>query len=225
LPQVALRIRESVRFRLARYAEAATQRQHLDALAACGLSHAPSIHTYTSPEELSALYHLAHSLPPAAAVVEVGTFLGASTCYLVAAVRPSGGRVTCIDTWQNDAMVIEDRRETWDEFRSNLRPAWDSIDVIQRSTASISSEELPADIHLAFIDGDHSYEGVNRDFRLVSPRLGPGGLVAFHDVGSHRGVTRFVGELIASCNWKPVGHVGTLMWLRRAKDLSQSMEE
>ena len=33
-----------------------------------------------------------------------------------------------------------------------------------------------------FIDGDHSYEGVRRDFLDYGPMVRPGGLVAFHDI-------------------------------------------
>jgi len=33
-----------------------------------------------------------------------------------------------------------------------------------------------------FIDADHSYEGVRRDFELYSPLVHAGGLIAFHDI-------------------------------------------
>ncbi len=35
---------------------------------------------------------------------------------------------------------------------------------------------------LLWIDGDHAYESVKRDFELYAPRVRPGGLIAFHDV-------------------------------------------
>jgi predicted O-methyltransferase YrrM len=37
-------------------------------------------------------------------------------------------------------------------------------------------------IDMLFIDGDHTYEGVKRDFELYRPLLKPGGIIAFHDV-------------------------------------------
>jgi cephalosporin hydroxylase len=37
-------------------------------------------------------------------------------------------------------------------------------------------------VDLLFIDGDHSYEGVKRDFEMYREFVGPGGLIAFHDV-------------------------------------------
>jgi predicted O-methyltransferase YrrM len=39
----------------------------------------------------------------------------------------------------------------------------------------------PKKIGLLFIDGDHEYEGVKLDFDLYSPRVVPGGYIAFHD--------------------------------------------
>lgn len=36
-----------------------------------------------------------------------------------------------------------------------------------------------------FIDGDHTYEGVKRDFEMYSPLVRPGGIVAFHDIAIH----------------------------------------
>lgn len=37
-------------------------------------------------------------------------------------------------------------------------------------------------LDLLFIDGDHSYEGVKKDFEMYSPLVRPGGIVAFHDI-------------------------------------------
>ncbi len=37
-------------------------------------------------------------------------------------------------------------------------------------------------VDFAFIDGDHSYEGVKADFLQYGPLVRPGGIVAFHDI-------------------------------------------
>ena len=36
-----------------------------------------------------------------------------------------------------------------------------------------------------FIDGDHTYEGVKRDFKMYSSLVKEGGIVAFHDIVEH----------------------------------------
>ena len=37
-------------------------------------------------------------------------------------------------------------------------------------------------VDFLFIDGDHSYEGVKKDFEMYSPLVAEGGIVAFHDI-------------------------------------------
>lgn len=56
------------------------------------------------------------------------------------------------------------------------------------------------DVDVLWIDGDHSYEGVKKDFENYSPFVSHGGLIAFHDVAEcptqpHVGVRRFWKEI------------------------------
>jgi predicted O-methyltransferase YrrM len=51
-------------------------------------------------------------------------------------------------------------------------------------------------VDFLFIDGDHSHNGVWRDFNMYSPLVTPGGLIAFHDVSPNpaewtKGVAQF----------------------------------
>jgi len=50
---------------------------------------------------------------------------------------------------------------------------------------------------VAFIDGDHSYEGVTLDVQLVRPHLQPGSVVIFHDTVACDGVKRAFEEATA----------------------------
>jgi predicted O-methyltransferase YrrM len=45
-------------------------------------------------------------------------------------------------------------------------------------------------IDFLFIDGDHTYEGVKRDFEMYSPLVRKGGIIAFHDICPHLLETR-----------------------------------
>ena len=59
------------------------------------------------------------------------------------------------------------------------------------------------EVDFLFIDGDHRYESVKRDFELYSPLVREDGLVAFHDVSpattpDTEGTARFWQELKAS---------------------------
>lgn len=60
--------------------------------------------------------------------------------------------------------------------------------------------ELGLELDLLFIDADHSYDGVRRDFVLYGPLVRAGGLVVFHDICEHApelgvGVGRFWRQL------------------------------
>lgn len=47
---------------------------------------------------------------------------------------------------------------------------------------------IPVD--LLFIDGDHTYDGVAKDWEMYSQLVRPGGMIAFHDVASNYGDTQ-----------------------------------
>jgi cephalosporin hydroxylase len=40
-------------------------------------------------------------------------------------------------------------------------------------------------VDLLFIDGDHTYEGVRKDFEMYSPLVRRGGVIALHDIAKH----------------------------------------
>ena len=40
-------------------------------------------------------------------------------------------------------------------------------------------------VDFCFIDGDHSYGGVKKDYEMYAPLVRPGGLIAFHDIAIH----------------------------------------
>lgn len=50
-------------------------------------------------------------------------------------------------------------------------------------------------VDFAFIDGDHTYEGVKSDFEMYSKLIKEGGCVAFHDTIYAEGVKRFWSEI------------------------------
>ena len=74
-----------------------------------------------------------------------------------------------------------------------------------------------------FVDGQHSYEGLQTDWTLWAPRLGAGGIIALHDSRSRPGQTyhdggsvRFTNEVILTDNeFKVVDTVDSLTVLER----------
>ncbi|MBL0927156.1 MAG: class I SAM-dependent methyltransferase [Phycisphaerales bacterium] len=169
---------------------------------------------FLNPLEGFALFLLAAEGDGVGEVVEIGSFMGLSTCWLAAGSRSAGReKITAIDhfkgspehqkggTHEIEAIVREG--STYQAFLNNLRGVgvhgW-----VQPIVAG--SERAAADwkkpIRLLFIDGDHSYEASKKDFEVWSPHIVPNGLIAFHDVGPWEGVTRFYQELAQNAGGK-----------------------
>jgi cephalosporin hydroxylase len=52
------------------------------------------------------------------------------------------------------------------------------------------------DVDLLFIDGDHTYDGVRRDYQMYSQLVRPDGIVAFHDICNHPGMPHVAVDLL-----------------------------
>lgn len=166
-----------------------------------GLLAESEIFTHMTLGERVAIHQTLSALTKDVTCVEIGSYLGASTCFICSAISQSS-RLICIDTWQNDAMKYQDadtdaeKRDTHAEFVHNTRRFRDKIVEIRRwSHAALDDVVAVAQgVDFLFIDGDHNYDGVKLDWDLYSPLLSPGAIVAFHDTGWAEGVRQVVRE-------------------------------
>jgi predicted O-methyltransferase YrrM len=155
------------------------------------------------------LYSMARSLKPNVCV-EIGSARGRSACFVgLALAANGGGKLFAIDphtkTDWNDSQSIETLPIMQAHLESlNLTPY---VEIV-RKTSGEAAENWTDKIDMLFIDGDHSYEGVRRDWELFSPHVSPFGVVVFHDTiwdvdqesskeyrREDMGVPRFVEEL------------------------------
>jgi predicted O-methyltransferase YrrM len=155
------------------------------------------------------LYSLAKSLKPEVCV-EIGSARGKSACYVGRALAENGkGKLYAIDPhvkteWNDDNSV-----DSIDEFRRNIAAFGleDRVEIIRKFSGD-AAQGWTRKIDLIFIDGDHSYDGVRRDWELFSPHLSEFGVAVFHDTAweidrvswsqynrDDMGVPRFVEEL------------------------------
>jgi predicted O-methyltransferase YrrM len=210
-----LRIFRSAAIRLRRLAEHTDRRRIELECAYRGVPDAAGIRTYTTRGELETLYRLAAELPPGATIVELGSYLGASTCFLAAGAAVNGARVVAIDMWKNETMP-DGLRDTFADFQRNISGVANRVRILRKRTAEITAEDVQPPVHLAFIDADHSYEATKADAAVMAPYLVPQGLMVFHDATTFAGVGQAVGELLASGEWVLVGRQESLVWIRRA---------
>jgi len=135
------------------------------------------------PEEIVWLMKLVAPLRPRS-LLEIGTATG-GTLYLLARAAGRDARFATID--------LEQRYDP-DVLKSFARDQ-QRIELILGSSAEDSTMArvrtfLPDRLDLLFIDGDHSYEGIRRDFERYAPLVRPGGVVIFHDIVDDN-LTRF----------------------------------
>jgi predicted O-methyltransferase YrrM len=159
-----------------------------------GHGHPWCIFTHMTRLERLLLYRLGLRQPAGAVLLEVGSYLGASACFLAAAAQEIGGQVHCVDTWRNEGMS-EGFRDTWQEFRTNTE-RYASLIIPHRGRSVDVAGAFNGRLDLLFIDGDHSYEGCRSDALAWLPHLKPGGIIVMHDYDCAEGVQRVVAELI-----------------------------
>ena len=101
---------------------------------------------------------------------------------------------------------------TFDEFMKNIKKAKiDDIVIPILSASEDAAKNFDKPVELVFIDGDHSYKGVKRDFELWFPKVVEGGIMAFHDTIGWCGPKKVVKEfLFKSRHFKNVRFVGSI---------------
>ncbi|MBN2309082.1 MAG: class I SAM-dependent methyltransferase [Candidatus Hydrogenedentes bacterium] len=175
-----------------------------------------------------ALMRVAADGPGTGAIVEIGSFLGRSTCWLARGAKSTfREKVTAIDHFKGspehqagssfECRFLTEHGSTFPAFQENIRRAGveDYVEPIVASSED-AAKTWDRPIRFLFIDGDHSYEATRRDFSLWAPFLIPGGCIAFHDVGVWDGVTQFVdGLLKASAEYVKLFSVAGLAMLQR----------
>lgn len=110
----------------------------------------------------------------------------------------------------------EGTRDTLKEFRENTEAVRPAIAELRQFSTATTLSQIGAPAALGFIDADHSYEAVKADIKTMLPLLSEQGQLLFHDTTSFSGVSRAVGELLATGEWKLAGLAHSLAWLKRA---------
>lgn len=151
-----------------------------------------AIFTHLTPDEKQALLTLSKGLKQNSVLVEIGSYLGASSCFISMGAKNKNNKLYCVDTWQNDAMT-EGKRETFDVFKENTSDFSDIIQPLQGKSDEVAAK-FDKQIDFIFFDGDHNYEGIKTDWEKWSPKLKSGSVVVFHDWGWAEGVVKVINE-------------------------------
>lgn len=90
-------------------------------------------------------------------------------------------------------------------------------DSHDKNTVFKTKSFIHGDADLLFIDGDHTYLGVKKDFQMYSPFIHKGGLIAFHDIVTHDdrtgcGVDRFWNKIKSSYKFDEIVESRNQRW-------------
>ena len=169
--------------------------------------------------QLKRLYELARGVEEGC-IVEVGSYRGRSTVAL--AFGSQDGHqcpIFAIEPHERFTGVYGGRfgpRDRAAFFEAMLATgAWEIVRLVNVSSEVVTPGwTLP--VGLLWLDGDHSYEGVSRDYRCWERHLLPGTVLALDDTRSpDLGPARLVAELVDGGRWRVVAAPGKMTVLRQ----------
>lgn len=135
-------------------------------------------------------------------IIEIGTARG-GTLFLFTRVATDNATFISIDLMDRDYLGGYPEWKT--DFYRSFAQKKQKIHLLRADSHDTATFEDVESIlggnkvDFLFIDGDHTYNGVKRDFELYSPLVRSGGIVAFHDIGEPKEGTHGVNEF-----WKEI---------------------
>ena len=130
-------------------------------------------------------------------LVELGCYLGLTSSVLALAAKKNEGHLWVFD---NGSAQPEGKHplQHADERLQNLGlTKWVTL-------TDCPSTHAPAagGFDFVFVDADHSYEGVSKDWEAWNGRVKVGGFMAFHDLMDPEGVSRWAHDTFPRQGWE-----------------------
>jgi len=166
-----------------------------------GLLYKYAKETWVQPQKLF------HHTGRGSIILEIGRYWGGSTVLLAMATHHSDVKIVSVD-------VVEGCHDPDVDDWLNEYEEKERIDI--RVDNSWAMENIP--ISLLFVDGDHSYESVKRDFTHHWNYLYGSCLAHDYTDPTCEGVTKFIDEWIEEGYAEIIEQVGTMVALRKLKD-------
>jgi len=172
-------------------------------------------------EELLRFAELIDNIKPTT-VMEIGTAMGGTLFILVRVSSPKsliisvdlpGGMFGGGYSWYRKALYKTFAKPGQRIYL--LRKDSHDLRTLNEVTRILQGKKLD----LLFIDGDHTYEGVRKDFEMYSPLVRRGGIIAFHDIVPHDRVHDPHGVVGVPRFWNEIKH--SYKYLEIVKDWGQ----
>lgn len=163
--------------------------------------------------------------------VEVGSWMGASTCYLAteSKTREKNIKIYAVDTWEGSIgdeghknIIRNLDTSLYSKFLENMKRGGVDhiISPIKKTSEEASKMFENESVDVVFIDASHKYEDVKKDINFWYPKVKKGGIISGHDyVPGHPesdiGVVKAVNEFF-KCKDLEIGPAGRT-WMHRKK--------
>lgn len=163
--------------------------------------------------------------------LEIGSFEGRSTVWIMENMMQQGDYTLCIDTWEGgEEHGAENMDEVFDRFKANIQAAREKTGIKDvghhraTSTQGLADElcEWSGTYDFIYIDGSHTAPDVLTDACMAWPLLKPKGIMVFDDYmwGSPRDILHRPKPAIdAFCNifaeTAEIVHVGYQLAVRK----------
>jgi len=134
-------------------------------------------------------------------VLEIGSANGGTLFMIAKTVRPDS-RIISLDFGYTKfaGLLLLAKLILFKSFLKTGKVTVINADSHKDETRIKVIREMHGALDLLFIDGDHSYEGVKKDFEMYQKLVRKGGLIAFHDIMKYTpeydsGAKRLWGEI------------------------------
>lgn len=139
-------------------------------------------------------------------MLEIGTLEG-GTLFLFSRTAPTDAVIISVDfppaksLFRLRAPLYKTFTSAGQELHLLIEDSHDKI-TLEKVKNALAGRK----VDFLFIDGDHSYEGVKKDFEMYSQLVGPNGTIAFHDIlpQINSGVDRFWKEIKLKYNYSEI---------------------
>lgn len=137
--------------------------------------------------------------------VEVGSWKGKSSAYMVVEIINSGKQITfdCVDTWEGslEHFNYPELPHLYDIFKENMKPLEDYYNDLKMKSTEAAKLYEDESLDFVFIDASHEYEDVKDDITYWLPKVKGGGILAGDDYTPYwRGVVDAVDEILGKDN-------------------------
>ncbi|TFG19805.1 MAG: class I SAM-dependent methyltransferase [Promethearchaeota archaeon] len=167
------------------------------------------------------LYNYARKLPKNSTIVEIGAYLGRSTCFIAEGIKNKKINFYSIDNFEYQFFIKNQYKPHYkngyqyrNEFYKNVYRYRNKIKIIKGFSYNVVNDFQNEKIDMFWLDASHRYEACKRDIEDWLPLVNIDGYLIFHDYSENSGnicVKKAVDEKIREGKLKKIKRIDNLL--------------